>query len=55
MSAEEYLEISKFNYLKYLSKDAIFDRLIITLLICFIFIIFHIKNLKKIKINKILR
>ena len=53
VSAEEYLEISKFNYLKYLSKDAIFDRLIITLLICFIFIIFHIKNLKKIKINKI--
>ena len=53
VSAEEYLEISKFNYLKYLSKDAIFDRLIITLLICFIFIIFHIKNLKKIEINKI--
>ena len=53
VSAEEYLEISKFNYLKYLSKDAIFDRLIITLLICFIFIIFHIKNLKKIERNKI--
>ena len=53
VSAEEYLEISKFNYLKYLSKDAIFDRLIITLLICFIFIIFHIKNLKKSERNKI--
>lgn len=53
VSAEEYLELSKFNYFKYLSKDAIFDRLIITLLICFIFIIFHIKNLKKNESNKI--
>lgn len=47
ISASEYLELSKFNYLKYLSKDAIFDRLLITLFICFIFIIFNIKNLKK--------
>ena len=53
VSAEEYLKLSRFNYFKYLSKDAIFDRLIITLLICFIFIIFHIKNLEKIKNNKI--
>ncbi len=53
VSAEEYLELSKFNYLKYLYKDAIFDRLIITLLICFIFIVFQIKNLKKNESNKI--
>ena len=53
VSAEEYLELSKFNYFKYLSRDAIFDRLIITLLICFIFIVFHIKNLKKNESNRI--
>ena len=53
VSAEEYLKLSRFNYFKYLSKDAIFDRLIITLLICFIFIVFHIKNIEKIKHNKI--
>lgn len=53
VSAKEYLELSKFNYFKYLSKDPIFDRLIITLLICFIFIIFHIKNLKKNESKKI--
>ena len=53
VSAEEYLELSKFNYFKYLTKDAIFDRLIITLLICFIFIIFHVKNMKIKETDKI--
>ena len=47
VSASEYLEISKYNYLKYLSKDAIFDRLIITLSIFAIFSIFHFKNLQR--------
>ena len=47
VTASQYLELSKYNYLKYLSKDAIFDRLLITLLICFFFIFFHIRNLKK--------
>ena len=47
VSAAEYLELSKYNYLKYLSKDAIFDRLIITLSIFVIFVLFHFKYLKK--------
>ena len=47
ITASQYLELSKYNYLKYLSKDAIFDRLLITLLICLFFIFFHIKNFKK--------
>ena len=51
VSASEYLEISKFNYLKYLSNDAIFDRLLITIFICLIFIVFHIKNFTKEKNN----
>ena len=54
VTASQYLELSKYNYLKYLSKDAIFDRLLITLLICFFFIFFHIKNLKKKKDNNFL-
>jgi hypothetical protein len=47
VSASEYLELSKYNYLKYLSKDAIFDRLIITLSIFAIFVLFHFKYLRK--------
>ena len=47
VSASEYLELSKYNYLKYLSKDAIFDRLIITLSIFAIFVLFHFKYFRK--------
>jgi len=47
VSASEYLELSKYNYLKYLSKDAIFNRLIITLSIFAIFVLFHFKYLRK--------
>ncbi len=54
VTATQYLELSKYNYLKYLSKDAIFDRLIITLLICFFFIFFHISKLKKKENNNFL-
>ena len=54
VTASQYLELSKYNYLKYLSKDAIFDRLLITLLICFFFIFFHIKNFEKKKDNNFL-
>ena len=54
VSAKEYLELSKFNYLKYLSKDPIFDRLLITLFICFIFIGLHIKELEVNKKTKLL-
>lgn len=54
ITASQYLELSKYNYLKYLSKDAIFDRLLITLSICFFFIFFHLKKLKKKEDNNFL-